>query len=65
MATWQFDIHLLPSEGVLRRYQAIPVSIPKSDVDETEWWRGLASPRDLETEFLENFAVSPSLERQC
>ena len=38
MATWQFDIHLLPKAGALKHAQGDHIRI--DEVDSEEWWRG-------------------------
>src|SRR5450631_2192532 len=51
MALWQFDIKLLPAEGIMRRYQVIPLVISRADFDEERWWKGTLVSRHLEAEF--------------
>lgn len=50
MATWQFDVHLLPVQEVLRRYQAIPVVISRQDFDLGDWWTRSPVPSEFEAE---------------
>lgn len=47
MATWQFDLHCLPSESVRRFYGKIPSTIPRTDFDEKKWWENFFVPTDL------------------
>jgi hypothetical protein len=47
MATWQFDLHCLPSESVRHFYGKIPTAIPRVDFDEKKWWENVVVPIDL------------------
>jgi len=38
MATWQFDLHLLPTDTIVRRYGAVPIFISSEDFDSINWW---------------------------
>jgi len=51
MAVWQFDFHLLPTEGILRRYKVMPIAIPGADFDQGELIIGFPTLRELEIEF--------------
>jgi len=60
MATWQYDFHLLPSEGVVRRYRTIPVVISQSDFDQEQWWDGSPPPNEFESEISQLLPPLPS-----
>lgn len=47
MATWQFDMHALPSASAARIYGCTPLRIPRADMDDQAWWHGVASPLHL------------------
>lgn len=50
MATWQFDLHALPSGAVARIYPSTPLMIPRADMDSQVWWKGVATPVNLRTD---------------
>lgn len=52
MATWQFDIHALPSAAVASFYRSTPLTIPRADFDSQEWWKGAATPANLRADLL-------------
>lgn len=39
MATWQFDLHLLPSRAVTATHGGVPLTIFREDFDKGDWWR--------------------------
>jgi hypothetical protein len=47
VATWQFDMHLLPIASVSRAYGTTPLIIPRSEFDSQVWWEGVDSPSAL------------------
>lgn len=50
MATWQFDLHLLPAVVISDLYRGIPLAIPRADFDSRKWWPGTAAPTNLGAE---------------
>jgi hypothetical protein len=40
MATWQFDLHLLPADAVKRICGEVPPTISQELFDSAEWWEG-------------------------
>ena len=40
MATWQFDLHLLPKERLIGLVGAHPLTISRELLEETRWWDG-------------------------
>jgi hypothetical protein len=54
MALWQFDLHLLPRSSLLRRYNSIPIRVPRADFDDFDWWRDarFAANRELGSDFI-------------
>ncbi len=53
MASWQFDIDLLPRSKVLELYSAMPESIELEVYENTEWCDGFRLPEDFK-EVLDN-----------
>lgn len=47
MATWQFDIHALPSAAVARVYGSTPLTISRADFDVQEWWKDVPAPKSF------------------
>ena len=60
MATWQYDFHLLPSDGVVHRYQTIQITISQSDFDQEQWWERSALPDDFVSEVSKLLPPMPS-----
>ena len=50
MATWQFDLHLLPKERLMELVGTHPVSISRELLDETRWWDGKVDPELLDAD---------------
>ena len=51
MATWQFDIHALPSIAVERLCVGTPMSISPGDFNNSEWWAGIQIPTNFRDDF--------------
>jgi len=51
MAAWQFDLHLLPTSTIVRRYGVVPIFISSEDFDSTNWWSSNVTVDCLATEF--------------
>jgi hypothetical protein len=47
VATWQFDLHLLPLASIARAYGVPPLIIPRSEFDGQLWWRDVDNPSTL------------------
>ena len=50
MATWQFDLHLIPKERLITLVGAYPLRIPRELLDETKWWDGKVAPDRLDAD---------------
>lgn len=50
MASWQFDLHLLPRIGAERRYGTLPAAIPLESIGDEEFWRGVSLTSALRTQ---------------
>jgi len=51
MALWQFDLHCLPSVAVVERLGQIPLTMKRGDFDNVTWWRCVAQPADIASQF--------------
>ena len=65
MATWQYDIQLIPKSSLLEVYQNIPSYLTFEDYDKKDWWDGKLLPSDFESRIEEclpiwNRSWSPS-----
>jgi hypothetical protein len=49
MATWQFDLHLLPRSKIIERYSKIPAQLSDEEFTTMDWWSGVALPADYES----------------
>jgi hypothetical protein len=54
MATWQFDLHLLPRSKIIEEYSCIPEQLSAEDFSAVDWWAGTALLADYES-ILESF----------
>jgi hypothetical protein len=50
MATWQFDVHLLPRAEIITRYRAVPILISKAELDRGDWWKSVSTMECLESD---------------
>ena len=46
MATWQFDLHLIPRAKLIELYGEVPVDLNRATLDRHEWWSGEAYDYD-------------------
>lgn len=44
MATWQFDLHLLPRSKIIERYSKAPAQLGDEEFTAMDWWSGVALP---------------------
>src|SRR5215510_9529961 len=49
MATWQFDLHLLPRPKIIERYSGLPAQLSDEELYMVDWWSGVALPTDYES----------------
>lgn len=47
MATWQFDLHCLPSDALRRYYEEFPSAITREEFEQRDWWEAVTVPHDL------------------
>lgn len=40
MATWQFDLHLIPRAKLIELYGEVPADLDRDTLDRHEWWTG-------------------------
>jgi len=50
MATWQFDLYLLPRSALQARFGAVPSTVDEETFGEGDWWLDQPSPIDLPSE---------------
>lgn len=48
MATWQFDLHLVPSGNLIAAVGASTERITEDQFDQIAWWNGVELPNTLE-----------------
>ena len=48
MATWQYDLLLIPRLKLLKQYGSIPLQMRAEDYEQQEWWIDVSVPDDLE-----------------
>lgn len=51
MAIWQYDLHCLPEDAVLRRFGTRPLTISRSDFDALNWWGDTSCRADMCRDF--------------
>jgi hypothetical protein len=49
MATWQFDLHLLPRSKIIGRYACVPARLSETEFYTMDWWSGVILPIDYES----------------
>jgi hypothetical protein len=51
MATWQYDLFLVPRQAVSTRYAGVPDRISREDFDSVSWWQGIPFSPAWESSF--------------
>lgn len=51
MATWQFDLHLVPASTVAMAFKVTPITITQYQFDDVNWWRGVALSNETKSAF--------------
>ncbi|MBS1809053.1 MAG: hypothetical protein JST84_12895 [Acidobacteria bacterium] len=49
MATWQYDLSLIPCSKVLEQYGSVPQNIEYEDFNRVKWWEGGSLPSNILT----------------
>jgi hypothetical protein len=44
MATWQFDLYLLPRQKIIERYLSVPAQVSAEEYVAIDWWAGVTLP---------------------
>jgi|SRR5689334_1869968 len=50
MASWQFDLYLIPKERLVALVGTYPIAISRELFENTAWWEGGAAPNVLEAD---------------
>src|SRR5262252_1733596 len=44
MATWQFDLYLLPRQKIIEKYSSAPTQVSAEEYIAVDWWSGITLP---------------------
>jgi len=49
MATWQYDMHLIPKRALVERFGVLPSHLPRKEWESSEWWLLHPPPDEFES----------------